>query len=113
MSDNNKAFVYAKGSNKLLSLDGKTVQDLKEVIAKYKGKLVLFDFWASWCIPCREEMPHSSTLKKEYKDKYIVFVTISKTIYMITFFRSTETAEPSASITETGFSLFKNLKPSP
>ena len=77
LSDNNKAFAYAKGSNKLLSLDGKTVQDLKEVIAKYKGKLVLFDFWASWCIPCRGEMPHSATLKKKYKDKNIVFVTIS------------------------------------
>jgi thiol-disulfide isomerase/thioredoxin len=77
LSDNKKAFAYAKGSNKLLSLDGKTVQDLKEVIAKYKGKLVLFDFWASWCIPCREEMPRSAILKKKYQDKNIVFVTIS------------------------------------
>ncbi len=61
----------------LLSADGKTVQDLSAVISTYKGKIVLLDFWASWCNPCREEMPYTNILKKEYAGKTIVFITIS------------------------------------
>ena len=72
----NKAH-YPKGSNNLLSGDGKTVQDLSTIIAKYKGKIILLDFWASWCNPCRQEMPYTSKLKKEYAGKNIVFVAIS------------------------------------
>jgi thiol-disulfide isomerase/thioredoxin len=77
LNDNTKSMVYAKGSNKVSAIDGKTVQDLSVVIAKYKGKLVLLDFWASWCGPCREEMPYAAILKKKYEDKNIVFVAIS------------------------------------
>lgn len=31
----------------------------------YKGKYVLLNFWATWCAPCRKEMPHLSELQKE------------------------------------------------
>ncbi len=69
--------LYIKGSNKLSSADGKTVQDFQAVIANYKGKIALLDFWASWCSPCREEMPYFDLLKKAYKGKNIAFVSIS------------------------------------
>jgi len=77
LNDNIRSITYAKGSNKLLAIDGKTVQDLNVVIKNRNGKLILLDFWASWCGPCRAEMPYSALLKKEYKGKKIVFVTIS------------------------------------
>ncbi|MEX1660171.1 TlpA disulfide reductase family protein [uncultured Thioclava sp.] len=34
-------------------------------LAEYKGKVVLVNFWATWCPPCREEMPYLNALEKE------------------------------------------------
>ncbi len=41
------------------------------------GKLVYIDFWATWCHPCLEQRPFFEKLKEEYKDKNIVFLSIS------------------------------------
>jgi thiol-disulfide isomerase/thioredoxin len=41
----------------------------KEVtLNQYKGKIVLLDFWATWCVPCRMTMPLLEKLQKEYSD---------------------------------------------
>ncbi len=50
---------------------------LKKVLNKHNGKVVYIDFWASWCAPCRAEMPSSKKIQKDYKDKNIVFIYIS------------------------------------
>ena len=42
-----------------------------------KGKYVLLDFWASWCPPCREEMPNLVNLYEKYKDKNFEIVAYS------------------------------------
>ncbi|SMO77854.1 TlpA family protein disulfide reductase [Solitalea koreensis] len=47
---------------------------LKNLIEKYKGKVIYIDFWATWCGPCREEMPNSNKLHHELKDKDVVFL---------------------------------------
>ena len=47
---------------------------LSEIFRKYKGKVIYVDFWASWCIPCRAEMPNAEVLKKKLTGKDIVFL---------------------------------------
>jgi len=46
------------------TLDGKTFN-----LADYRGKVVLVDFWGSWCVPCRAEMPHIKAAYQKYKDQ--------------------------------------------
>jgi len=49
----------------------------KSELKHYKGKVVFLNFWATWCGPCKEEMPSMEELCKQFKDKDFVFLTIS------------------------------------
>ncbi len=48
-----------------------------KLIAERKGKVVLVDFWATWCVPCRKEMPLVAKLEAKLKAKGFVVMTIS------------------------------------
>jgi peroxiredoxin len=48
----------------------------KVAFSDFKGKPVVLNFWASWCAPCRREMPFFENTWKEYKDKGVVFIGI-------------------------------------
>jgi len=46
-------------------------------LSDFKGKYVYIDVWATWCGPCIMEIPHLEELEEEYKDKNIVFISVS------------------------------------
>ncbi len=56
----------------LTTLDGTPVS-----LSAYRGKVVLLDFWASWCGPCKEEMPFLVTLHRQYEREGLAVVTIN------------------------------------
>jgi thiol-disulfide isomerase/thioredoxin len=49
----------------------------KDLLTKSKNKIIVFDFWASWCGPCRVGMPKVNKLKKDLNNPEVVFVFIS------------------------------------
>jgi cytochrome c biogenesis protein CcmG, thiol:disulfide interchange protein DsbE len=44
---------------------------------EFKGKVILLNLWATWCPPCREEMPSMQKLYEEYKSKNFTIVAVS------------------------------------
>ena len=46
-------------------------------LSDYKGKVVLINFWASWCAPCRAELPTLVKLQKKYNDKNFVILGVA------------------------------------
>jgi len=56
----------------LVDINGNTVS-----LADFKGKVVVLDFWATWCGPCRASLPHMQELVKKYKEKNVEFFFIN------------------------------------
>jgi peroxiredoxin len=46
-------------------------------LADYKGKIVLIDFWATWCPPCKAAMPHVQAVHEKFADKGVVVIGVS------------------------------------
>ncbi|POY36296.1 hypothetical protein C3K47_11105 [Solitalea longa] len=61
----------ANNNNKSANSADSTFQ---KIIEKYKGKVIYVDFWATWCGPCKAEMPNSKKLHDELKGKGVVFL---------------------------------------
>ena len=49
------------------------------IVSQYKGKIVVVDFWATWCGPCLQAMTEIKPLKEELQGKNVVFVYIAET----------------------------------
>lgn len=56
---------------------GVDVNGKEYTLADFRGKYVYIDVWATWCGPCRQEIPYLKKLDEDYKDAHIVFLSLS------------------------------------
>jgi thiol-disulfide isomerase/thioredoxin len=56
----------------LTDLNGKMIK-----FSDFRGKVLMLDFWATWCAPCRIEIPHFVELQKQYRDKGLTVIGVS------------------------------------
>ena len=69
-----KNLIINKELKKYDSLTFLNTQDNQVDLNDFKGNLILLNFWATWCAPCKEEMPSLDLLKEQKKlDKLIIF----------------------------------------
>ncbi len=65
------------GKKKALEIVMLDTEDIERRLSDLKGKVVLIDFWASWCGPCRKENPKVVQLYKKYKEKGFEIFSVS------------------------------------
>lgn len=56
----------------LAQIDGMPLQ-----LSSFRGKVVLLDFWATWCDPCRDEIPHFVELQRKYGNEGLQIIGVS------------------------------------
>lgn len=66
-----------KGDKKAPDFSLKDLNGKKVELKQFKGKIIFLNFWATWCGPCKEEMPSLEVLHKQFKEKNFVLLTIS------------------------------------
>lgn len=94
---------------KEVKLDG-----LEKLIASHKGKVVVVDFWATFCLPCREEFPNLVKMHKELADKGVVCISVSidepeKKNAALRFLRLQEATFPNLLLNETPETIEEKL----
>ena len=71
------AFVFKDGRPEIDSGPFKTADGKEITLADWKGRVVLVNLWATWCAPCRKEMPDLAQLQKDYGGDDFEVVAIS------------------------------------
>ena len=82
-----------------------------QVLSQYKGKIIVLNFWATWCPPCREEMPELSQLHSENQSKNVVVlgVAIDEIGLVKEFTHETPVSYPLFVAEDAGMALYNDL----
>ena len=55
----------------------KDVHGNTHTLVDYRGKIVVLNFWATWCVPCKQEMPIFVDINKKYRDRGVAVIAAS------------------------------------
>jgi peroxiredoxin len=72
-----KASIFGDNSSPAPDFTAKDLRGRKVSLSDYSGKVVFLNFWATWCPPCRDEIPGFVEVYKQYKDKGMEIIGIS------------------------------------
>ena len=66
-----------KGEKKAPDFSLQDLNGKKFGLNQFKGKVIFINFWATWCSPCKEEMPSMEVLHQQFKEKNFVLLAVS------------------------------------
>ena len=66
----------AAAADPALDLDAVTVAGDTISLSDFRGRVVLVEFWASWCPPCREQLPRAAELERELEELVVLAVSV-------------------------------------
>lgn len=64
-------------AQKAPEFEAKDINGNEIKLSHFAGKIILIDFWASWCVPCRKEMPFLIDLYSDLKDRGLVILAVN------------------------------------
>ena len=67
----------AQAKDKPLLIEGKTMEGKSFSSKEWTGKVILVDFWATWCVPCRGELPRVKAMYDQYHEKGLEVLGVS------------------------------------
>ena len=67
----------AAASDALWQFSFPDVEGKPQALSQWRGQVVVLNFWASWCAPCREEMPDFAALQAQHRAEGVVFVGVA------------------------------------
>ena len=80
-SDNNNQQILIKDPKKVETFSIKDINDYEKIISSSEKKILLLNFWATWCAPCIKEIPELLELKKKFNnDVEIYFLSVDSNV---------------------------------
>jgi len=69
--------IIHKDKKKIEKVEFFNSKNKKVSLNDYRSNIVIINFWATWCAPCKEEMPHLNQLKSKFKDIEVIPINIA------------------------------------